>query len=312
MSILVTGSIAIDHIMVFRDRFRNHILPDRIHTLNVSFHVPTLRKSFGGTGANIAFALRQIGEDPLLLGAVGRDFDEYAAWLDRHGIRRDGIRVLDDAFTAQCFITTDLDDNQITAFHSGAMDRAHEARLDAVRESVEVAIVAPNGKRAMQEYARELKRRGVPSVIDPGQGLPLFAREELVELLEGAAVYVVNDYEWSLTLEKTGLDEEEVVKRVGALVVTLGEHGSRIRSGARGFEIPAVSARAVVDPTGCGDAYRAGLLHGLARGLSLETCGRLGSLLGSLSVEREGTQCLELAPGELGERFQRAFGAPPR
>jgi len=312
MSILVTGSIAIDHIMVFRDRFRNHILPDRIHTLNVSFHVPTLRKSFGGTGANIAFALRQIGEDPLLLGAVGRDFDEYAAWLDRHGIRRDGIRVLDDAFTAQCFITTDLDDNQITAFHSGAMDRAHEARLDAVREPVEVAIVAPNGKRAMQEYARELKRRGVPSVIDPGQGLPLFAREELVELLEGAAVYVVNDYEWSLTLEKTGLDEEEVVKRVGALVVTLGEHGSRIRSGARGFEIPAVPARAVVDPTGCGDAYRAGLLHGLARGLSLEACGRLGSLLGSLSVEREGTQCLELAPGELGERFQRAFGAPPR
>ena len=312
MSILVTGSIAIDHIMVFRDRFRNHILPDRIHALNVSFHVPTLRKSFGGTGANIAFALRQIGEDPLLLGAVGRDFDEYAAWLDRHGIRRDGIRVLDDAFTAQCFITTDLDDNQITAFHSGAMDRAHEARLDAVREPVEVAIVAPNGKRAMQEYARELKRRGVPSVIDPGQGLPLFAREELVELLEGAAVYVVNDYEWSLTLEKTGLDEEEVVKRVGALVVTLGEHGSRIRSGARGFEIPAVPARAVVDPTGCGDAYRAGLLHGLARGLSLETCGRLGSLLGSLSVEREGTQCLELAPGELGERFQRAFGAPPR
>ena len=312
MSILVTGSIAIDHIMVFRDRFRNHILPDRIHTLNVSFHVPTLRKSFGGTGANIAFALRQIGEDPLLLGAVGRDFDEYAAWLDRHGIRRDGIRVLDDAFTAQCFITTDLDDNQITAFHSGAMDRAHEARLDAVREPVEVAIVAPNGKRAMQEYARELKRRGVPSVIDPGQGLPLFAREELVELLEGAAVYVVNDYEWSLTLEKTGLDEEEVVKRVGALVVTLGEHGSRIRSGPRRFEIPAVPARAVVDPTGCGDAYRAGLLHGLARGLALETCGRLGSLLGSLSVEREGTQGLELAPGELLERFERAFGAPPR
>jgi adenosine kinase len=312
MSILVTGSIAIDHIMVFRDRFRNHILPDRIHTLNVSFHVPTLRKSFGGTGANIAFALRQLGDDPLLLGAVGRDFDEYAAWLDRHGVRRDGIRVLDDAFTAQCFITTDLDDNQITAFHSGAMDRAHEASLDGVREPVEVAIVAPNGKRAMQEYARELKRRGVPTVIDPGQGLPLFAREELLELLEGAALYVVNDYEWSLTLEKTGLDEEEVVKRVGALVVTLGEHGSRIRSGPRRFEIPAVPARAVVDPTGCGDAYRAGLLHGLARGLALETCGRLGSLLGSLSVEREGTQGLELAPGELPERFERAFGAPPR
>jgi adenosine kinase len=310
VSILVTGSIAIDHIMVFRDRFRNHILPDRIHTLNVSFHVPTLRKSFGGTGANIAFALRQLGDDPLLLGAVGRDFDEYAAWLDRHGVRRDGVRVLDDAFTAQCFITTDLDDNQITAFHAGAMDRAHEARIDGVREPVDVAIVAPNGKRAMQEHARELKRRGVPTVIDPGQGLPLFARDELVELLEGAAVYVVNDYEWSLTLEKTGLDEEELVKRVGALVVTLGEHGSRLRTGARACEIPAVPARAVVDPTGCGDAYRAGLLHGLARGLPLETCGRLGSLLGSLAVEHAGTQGLALAPGELPQRYARAFGTP--
>jgi adenosine kinase len=312
MSILVTGSIAIDHIMVFRDRFRNHILPDRIHTLNVSFHVPTLRKSFGGTGANVAFALRRLGDDPLLLGAVGSDFDEYAAWLDRHGVRRDGVRVLDDAFTAQCFITTDLDDNQITAFHAGAMDRAHEARIDGVREPVELAIVAPNGKRAMQEYARELKRRGVPTVIDPGQGLPLFARDELVELLEGAALYVVNDYEWSLTLEKTGLGEEEVVKRVGALVVTLGEHGSRLRAGARACEIPVVPARAVVDPTGCGDAYRAGLLHGLARGLALETCGRLGSLLGSLAVEHEGTQGLALAPGELAARYERAFEASLR
>ncbi len=312
MSVLVTGSIAVDHIMVFRDRFRNHILPDRIHTLNVSFHVPTLRKSFGGTGANIAFALRQLGEDPILLGTVGRDFDDYAHWLDRHGIRRDWIRVLEDAFTAQCFITTDLDDNQITAFHSGAMDRAHEARLADVREPIDVAIVAPNGKRAMQEHARELKARGVPTVIDPGQGIPLFAREELVELLEGAAVYVVNDYEWSLTLEKTGLDEEEVVKRVGALVVTLGEQGSRVRAGARQFEIPAVRARAVVDPTGCGDAYRAGLLHGLARGLPLETCARLGSLLGSLTVEREGTQCLDLDRAAFRARYEREFGASLR
>jgi adenosine kinase len=312
MSILVTGSIAVDHIMVFRDRFRNHILPDRIHALNVAFHVPELRKSFGGTGGNIAFTLRQLGEDPLLLGAVGRDFDDYARWLDRHGVRRDGIRVLDDEFTAQAFITTDLDDNQITAFHSGAMDRAHEARLDDVREPLSAAIVAPNGKRAMQEYARGLKRRGVPTLVDPGQGLPLYARDELVELLEGATVYVVNDYEWSLTLEKTGLDEEEVVKRVGTLVVTLGEHGSRIRSGPRRLEIPAVRARAVVDPTGCGDAYRAGFLHGLARGLALETCGRLGSLLGSLAVEREGTQCVELATGELAARFEREFGVALR
>jgi adenosine kinase len=308
MSILVTGSIAVDHIMVFRDRFRNHILPDKIHTLNVAFHVPTLRKSYGGTGANIAYSLRQVGEDPILLGAVGSDFGDYADWLDRHGVRRDYIRVLEDDLTAQCFITTDLDDNQITAFHAGAMDRAHEASLDGISEPIDLAIVAPNGKQAMQELARQLKRRGIPTVIDPGQGIPQFESDELVELLDGAAIYIVNDYEWSLTLEKTGLSPDEVAKRVGVLVVTLGEQGSRIRQADTELEISSVPARRVVDPTGCGDAYRAGLLFGRARGLPLETCGRLGSLLGSLNVEGKGPQCLTLEPGELQARFEREFG----
>ena len=308
MSILVTGSIAVDHIMVFRDRFRNHILPDKIHTLNVAFHVPKLRKSYGGTGANIAYSLRQMGEDPVLLGAVGSDFGDYADWMDRHGIRRDYVRVLEDDLTAQCFITTDLDDNQITAFHAGAMDRSHEARLEDVREPIDLAIVAPNGKQAMQELARQLKRRGVPTVIDPGQGIPQFAPHELVELIDGASIYIVNDYEWSLTLEKTGLSAADVTKRVDVVVVTLGEQGSRIRRADEEFEIPSVPAPRVVDPTGCGDAYRAGLLYGRARGLPLETCGRLGSLLGSLNVEGEGPQCLVLQPGELRARFEREFG----
>jgi adenosine kinase len=309
MPILVTGSIAVDHIMVFRDRFKNHILPDRIHSLNVSFHVPTLRKSFGGTGANIAYNLRQLGEDPVLLGAVGSDFGDYADWLDRQGVRRDQVRVLPDALTAQCFITTDLDDNQITAFHAGAMDRAHEAAVTQVDVPIELAIVAPNGKRAMQEHARTLKARGVPTVIDPGQGIPQFDRHELLELLDGATLYVVNDYEWSLTLEKTGLVERELAKRVEAVVVTRGELGSLVRRGEETLEIPPVRARRVVDPTGCGDAYRAGLLFGRARGHTLETSARLGSLLGSLVVEDEGTQCLRIEPEALRARFAREFGS---
>jgi len=233
MPVLVTGSIAIDQIMVFPDKFRNHILPDKIHTLNVAFMVPELKRQWGGTGANIAYNLRRLGVDPILLGTVGHDFGSYAEWMDRHGVRRDFLRVLDDCFTAQCFITTDLDNNQITSFHSGAMERAHEASIDAVTEEIRVGIVAPNGKQAMIENAAALKRRGAACVVDPGQGLPMFDGPELVALLEGADVYVVNDYEWAMTLDKTGLDEDGVAERVGALVVTRGEQGSRLRRGGR-------------------------------------------------------------------------------
>jgi adenosine kinase len=310
MTILVSGALALDHIMVFPDRFKHHILPDKLHTLNVSFNITSLKTHFGGTAGNIAFYLKWFGEEPLILATAGSDFGAYADWLARHGIRRDGIRILDDVRTAQGFVTTDLDHSQIWAFYEGAMARAHEARLEEVAAQPAFAIVTANGKRAMIEHARALKARGVPTYVDPSHGLPIIDRAELLELIDGCAAYIVNDYEWSLTLEKTGLDEEELVKRVGALVVTLGEHGSRLRAGARACEIPAVPARAVVDPTGCGDAYRAGLLHGLARGLPLETCGRLGSLLGSLAVEHAGTQGLALAPGELPQRYARAFGTP--
>ncbi len=309
MSILVTGSLAIDHIMVFRDRFRNHILPDRIHMLNVSFFVPTLKRSFGGTAGNIAYYLRQLGADPIVLAAVGTDFGPYAEWLDCHGIRRTWILELPDAHTAQCFITTDLDDNQITAFHAGAMERAHEARLAAVEESIQLGIVSPNGKRAMQEYARELKQRGIPVVVDPGQQIPQFAAEELLELLAGAAVCVVNDYEWSLTLDKTGLSEAELAARVGACIITLGEKGSLLWEGGRRVPIPPVRAQQIVDPTGCGDAYRAGLLWGLAGGRALEESCHLGSLLGSLKVACEGPQGLSLDRAAFFERCERELGS---
>ncbi len=310
MSILVTGSIAIDHIMVFQDRFRNHILPDKVHMLNVAFHVPELRKSFGGCAGNIAYNLRLLGEDPILRGTVGPDFAEYAEWLDRHGVRRDWVVELAESFTASCFITTDLDDNQITAFHPGAMDRAHEAPVGDVDEPFRIAIVGPNGKQAMLDHARAVKARGTPLVMDPGQGLPLFDRDELRGMLEGAAVYVVNDYEWSLTQQTTGLDEDAVAERVGALVVTRGEKGSWIREKDRRAEIPPVPAEAVVDPTGCGDAYRAGLLHGLAAGRPLEQACRMGSLMGSLKVAVRGPQGLSLDPARFRERYAQAFGEP--
>jgi adenosine kinase len=296
--------------MVFRGRFRDVILPDRIHMLNVAFHVPELRRSFGGCAGNIAYNLRLLGDDPIVLATVGADdFDAYAAWLDRRGIRRDHIVGVAGEATAGAYITTDLEDNQIIGFHPGAMDRAHEAGLDRVRDPIELAIVSPNGKRAMQEHARSLKERGIPTVIDPGQGLPLFEREELIELIDGADVYVVNDYEWSLTLSRSALSEEEIARRVGAVVVTRGEKGSTLRRGADAVDVPPVPAERVVDPTGCGDAYRAAFLLGLRRGLPLETCARMGSLLGSLKVAEHGTQGLELTPEQFRERYARAFRA---
>jgi adenosine kinase len=309
MSVLCTGSVAVDFIMVYRGRFQDVILPEKIRMLNVAFHVPELRKSFGGTAANIAFNLRLLGEDPIILATVGNDFAAYGEWLDRHGIRRDWIRELEDAATAGAYIITDLDDNQIIGFHSGAMDRAHEAKLADVDQPFEIGIVSPNGKTAMIENARALKERGVTTVIDPGQGLPLFDGEELIELMEGASVYTVNDYEWSVTLDKTRLTEAEVAERVSTVVVTQGERGSILLRGGDRQEIPAVAPEQVADPTGCGDAYRSGFLFGMRRDLPLETCARLGSLMGSLMVEKQGTQSLTLDLDAFRARFEREFGA---
>jgi adenosine kinase len=311
VAVLVSGSVAVDHIMVFQGRFKDVILPDRVHALNVAFHVPRLRRTFGGCAANIAYNLRLLGDDPVVVATVGgSDFDEYADWLDRCGIRREWIRPLAGESTAGAYITTDLDDNQIIGFHPGAMDRAHELRIDEVGAPFELGIVSPNGRRAMVEHARALKARGVPTVIDPGQGLPILSRDDLAEMIEGAAIYVVNDYEWSLTVERSGLTGDEIASRAGAVIVTRGAEGSLLRRGDDVVEIPAVPAERVVDPTGAGDAYRAGLLHGLARGLPLETAARIGSLLGSLEVAHEGTQALRVDLADLRRRFERAFGAP--
>jgi adenosine kinase len=308
MSILISGSVALDHIMFFPDRFKNHILPDKLHLLNVSFNIESLKTHFGGVAGNIAYHLRLLGEDPLILATVGSDFAPYAEWLDRNGVRRSGIRVLDDVRTAQGFVTTDLDGNQIWAFYEGAMARAHEARVQDVTEDIRLAIVSSDGKQAMIDRARELKQRGVPTFIDPSHGLPILSREELLELIDGAAAYIVNDYEWSLTLTRTGCTEDELAARCGAIVITRGEHGSTIREGDCTIEIPPVRVPVAVDPTACGDAYRAGLLFGRARGLPHQTAGRIGSLLGACQVEVEGTQSLAIDLETFRARFEREFG----
>ncbi|MEM7409249.1 MAG: carbohydrate kinase family protein [Myxococcota bacterium] len=308
MSILVSGSLALDHIMVFPDRFASHILPDQVHALNVSFNITSLETHYGGVAGNIAFHLRQLGSDPLVLATVGSDFGPYAAWLDQHGVRRDAVAVLDDVRTAQGFVTTDREDCQIWAFYEGAMARAHEARVEDVKEPVELAIVSANGKQAMLEHARALKAQGVPTYIDPSHGLPILSAEELLELIDGAAGYFVNDYEWKLTLEQTGRSEAEIQARCESVIITKGSEGSEIRTGDETLQFEPVKARKVVDPTGCGDAYRAGFLHALAAGKSLDVAGRLGGLLGSWQVEEEGAQALQYDAAVAAERYREAFG----
>ncbi|MDP6074837.1 MAG: carbohydrate kinase family protein [Myxococcota bacterium] len=310
MSILVSGSLALDHIMVFPDRFENHILPDKLHMLNVAFNIESLDTQFGGVAGNIAFLLRCLGADPLILATVGNDFGSYAEWLDRHGIRRDAIRILPDVRTSQAFVTTDLDDNQIWAFYEGAMARAHEASIAELEPEASLAIVSADGKQAMLDHARELKRRGISTYVDPSHGLPMLDGPELLEMLEGCTAYVVNDYEWSLTVEKTGLSEEQLGERCETVVITKGEHGSEIREGARSMHIPAVSAAQIVDPTGCGDAYRAGLLFGRSEGHGWDVAGRMGSLFGALQIQTAGAQNLEIDLDEFRSRYESEFGAP--
>ena len=311
MAALICGSIAYDNIMVFPDSFKNHILPEQIHILNVAFLVPEMRREFGGCALNIAYNLKLLGEDPLPMGTAGSDFNPYREWLERWSIRQDHIRVLDDVFTAQAFITTDLDDNQITAFHPGAMNLSHLNRI-ADAADITVAMVSPDGRQGMVEHARDLAGDGIPFVFDPGQGLPMFDGTELREFIEQATWVTVNDYEWQLLKERTGWDIGEVAQRVEALIVTRGDKGSIISTPTERLEIPPAAPSAVVDPTGCGDAYRAGLLYGLMRGLDWRTTGRIASLMGALKIESHGTQNHRFTKQEFAERYRASFSEPFR
>jgi len=307
MSVIICGSFAYDTIMVFRDRFKNHILPDKVHILNVSFQVPEMRREFGGCAGNIAYNLKLLGGEPEPLGTVGHDFRPYAEWMDRHGIDRRRVKVIDETYTAQAFITTDMDDNQITAFHPGAMNHSHQAGMGDTN-GVKLGIVAPDGREGMIAHAAEFAERKIPFIFDPGQGLILFNGDELLRFFDQARWVTVNDYEAGLLEDRTGLALSELAARVDALIVTRGADGSRIHSRGRVIDIPAAKPRAVKDPTGCGDAYRAGLLYGLAGDLDWETTGRIASLMGTIKIEQPGTQNHRFTRAEFEARFRETFG----
>jgi adenosine kinase len=310
VSTLVCGSIAYDTIMVFRDRFKNHILPEKIHILNVAFLVPDLRREFGGCAGNIAYSLAMLGGDPLIMATVGGDAQPYLDRLDALRLARAHVRLVEDTYTAQAFITTDLDDNQITAFHPGAMNHSHRNRV-ADATGVTLGIVAPDGREGMLQHAREFAQQGIAFVFDPGQGLPMFDGEELSRFVAQATYVTVNDYEAQLLQERTGRSVAELAKQVQALVVTQGGRGSTIYTGGRELVIPSVAPQAVVDPTGCGDAYRAGLLYGIARGMDWETTGRLASLIGSIKIAHRGGQNHRFDRAEIETRYREAFGTAP-
>jgi adenosine kinase len=308
MRTLICGSIAYDTIMVFRDRFKNHILPDQLHILNVAFLVPDMRREFGGCAGNIAYTLQMLGGDPLIMATVGDDYQPYAYRLDKLRLSQRHIRKIPDTFTAQAFITTDLDDNQITAFHPGAMNHSHANHVGDAQD-VGLGIIAPDGREGMLQHAREFHAAGIPFIFDPGQGLPMFNGDELLDFVHMAQYVTVNDYEAQLLQERTGRKIEDLAKLVKALVVTMGASGSLIYADAERIEIPCVRAGEVVDPTGCGDAFRAGLLYGIAAGMDWGLTGRLASLLGAVKIARRGGQNHEFTLDEIAQRFRENFGS---
>jgi len=308
MRTLICGSIAFDNIMVFPDRFKHHILPEQIHILNVAFLVPELRREFGGCAGNIAYNLHLLGGEALIMATVGDDATPYLARLDQIGLARDHVRHVHGSFTAQAFITTDLDDNQITAFHPGAMSFSHLNKVAATK-NVGLGIVAPDGREGMLSHARDFATAGIPFVFDPGQGLPMFSGDELMDFLGLADYACFNDYEAKLACDRTSRSLEQLAGEVKALIVTRGGEGSWIYTGGQRLEIPCVAAEAIVDPTGCGDAYRAGLLYGIAQGYDWETTGRLAALMGALKIAHRGGQNHHASREEIGARYERAFGS---
>lgn len=289
MHILICGSLAYDTIMVFQDQFKNHILPDKIHKLSVAFYVPEMRREFGGTAGNIAYNLQLLDGNPLIMATAGEDFSPYTAWLSKHKLNTTHIKTISNSFTAQAFITTDVDDNQITAFHPGAMVESHQNSVKDAKD-VCLAVIAPDGRDGMFLHARECFEAGIPFMFDPGQGLPMFNGEELLHFIEMADYLAVNDYESQIIQDKTGLTLEELAQKVKALIVTLGGSGSQIYADGQRYDIPCVKASEIVDPTGCGDAYRAGLLYGIARGWDWPTCGRLAATMGAIKIASRGGQ----------------------
>ncbi|MGI8738305.1 MAG: carbohydrate kinase family protein [Gammaproteobacteria bacterium] len=307
MSALVCGSLAFDTIMVFPDRFKNHILPDQVHILNVSFLVPEMRREYGGCAGNIAYNLKLLGGDGKPMGTVGRDFDVYRDWMDDCGIDRAHITQLDDSYTAQGYVVTDLDDNQIWAFHPGAMNHSHVNKVPTDAD-ISIGIVAPDGRDGMVQHASQFADADIPFIFDPGQGLPMFDGDDLLRFVEQASWLALNDYESRVMQERTGLSLAQLAERVKAVIVTRGGEGSCVYTEGQEIEIPAAKAQATKDPTGCGDAYRAGLLYGLMNDFDWGTTGRVAALAGAIKIEQYGTQNHRFTQDEFKARYNQAFG----
>ncbi len=309
MKTLISGSMAYDSIMVFEDHFKNHILPDQIHILNVSFFTPTMKRHNGGCAGNIAYTLKLLGGDPLIMATVGEDFLPYQSWLESNAISTEHVRVVENTFTAQAFITTDLGNNQINAFHPGAMSQAH---LNSVNDAqgVQIGIVAPNGPEAMVQHAQEFADAEIPFIFDPGQAMPLFDGEALLKFVDQARWVIVNDYESQMLIEKTGLSIDQLAAKVETLIVTKGAQGSVVYTDGEVIEVPAASISEAVDPTGCGDAYRSGVLYGLSKNFDWERIAKIGGLCGAIKVESDGTQSHRFTPAEFAERYASTYGEP--
>ncbi|MET0108449.1 MAG: carbohydrate kinase family protein [Candidatus Thiodiazotropha sp.] len=306
MSALICGSFAFDTIMVFHDHFKHHILPEQVHILNVSFLVPDMRREFGGCAGNIAYNLKMLGGEGKPVGTVGDDFAPYAKWMDECGISREQVLEVPGNYTAQAYITTDKDDNQITAFHPGAMNQAHQIDVSTI-DGCTLGMVSPDGRQGMIEHAAQFAEKGVPFIFDPGQGMPMFDGDSLMTFTDQASWLAFNDYEAMLMQERTGKSLKQLAQMVRAIIVTRGGEGSEIITKDKVFSIPAAPVKAVVDPTGCGDAYRAGVLYGLMNEMDWETTGRIAALMGAIKVEQAGTQNHYVSPGEIGHRFEKAF-----
>ncbi len=306
MTSLICGSLAFDTIMSFGGRFSEALLADQLHKINVAFLVPGIRREFGGCAGNIAYNLKLLNGDPLIMATIGQDSAPYVERLDRLGISRRCIRTIDNAYTAQAFITTDADSNQITAFHPGAMGVSHQIKV-ADAGPVKLAIIAPDGRDGMLEHAHDCAELNIPFIFDPGQGLPMFNGAELSHFIELATYVAVNDYEAELLTERTGLSLQQIADHVSALVVTRGEQGAEIYTSEGRIDIPVVAAD-VVDPTGCGDAFRAGMLFGLTRDMDWTTIGRLSSLMGAIKIASQGGQNHAPTLDEIKDRFFKAYG----
>jgi len=306
-TILVCGSLAFDKIMQYKGRFGEALLADQLHKVNVSFLVPTLRTEYGGCAANIAYNLNMLGGDPLIMATIGQDGGQYLERFDKLGISTRAIRQIADAYTAQCFVTADLDNNQINAFHPGAMEYSHESNV-LEHAPLRLAIIGPDGRAGMIKHARDCAANKVPFMFDPGQQLPMFNGAELIEFINEATYLAANDYEFEMLMDRTGLTLPDIAARLEALIVTRGEKGSEIYVGGERHLIPCVKADAVVDPTGCGDAYRAGLLHGIAQGFDWPTTGRLASVMGALKIASAGGQNHQATAEQIADKFEAEFG----